>query len=135
MDFLSMSDTELKSYLEGRDFLEDPNADGTECYHRLFAFSKNFVATDGVANMCENLKCYWINDVIGSYLVTKRFSGSFYVAAFVINEDSTCDFILHDGNYNIKIHQHIPYTDLKENLKLFFCYDGTYWVLMLPSEY
>jgi len=135
MEFLSMNDEELQSFINGKEYFSDSMAIGTEEYTRFYGFLKNFVATDGVRDLCTEHKCIWINDVVGSYISTKKLTDSFYSIIFIVNEDSSCDFIAHDGNYNIIVHQNIEYTDLKQNLKLFLCFDETRWVLMLPSEY
>ena len=127
--------SELESYLKKPRYYEDPQACGTQKYNRLSLFPNNFVATDGIVELCDKHNCFWINDVIGSYLFPKLLNTNFLTCHFILNNDSSCDYIAHDGNYNFKIHQHIGHTDLTENLKLYCIFDGTHWVLMLPSEY
>jgi len=42
---------------------------------------------------------------------------------------------MEDGNDNEILSQNIEYTDLTQNLKFYFSYDGKYWTMLLPSEY
>lgn len=132
MEFNAMTNGKLKSHLEKFIYYTDPQAYGTIEYHRL-THVHGLIGTDGVAELCKIKECFWVNDVIGSTI--QNFSDSFGVALFIVNEDNSCDFLIHDGNYNLFIHKHIPFTDLKSNIKLFLCKDSNGWVLMLPSEY
>lgn len=43
---------------------------------------------------------------------------------------------LEDGNGGVRARQEIPYTDFPlPQQKLYACWDGQQWMLMLPSEY
>jgi len=44
--------------------------------------------------------------------------------------------VYEDGNGHEHARQEIPYTDFPmADFVLYCCWDGEYWVLMLPSEY
>jgi hypothetical protein len=43
---------------------------------------------------------------------------------------------LDDGNDNVLAEQFIEYTDFElDMIKLYACYNGDVWVIMLPKEY
>jgi hypothetical protein len=114
---------------------EDPQSSGTESYHRVSALFRTFVATDGVAEMCQKLKCFWVMDVVASYLPRLRNRDSFFTVKVTRDEKGGCQFTIDNGSGKIYVTQDIPYTDLTYDLKLFLSYDGELWVIMLPSEY
>lgn len=137
MNFINISDVVLKSYLGNFSFYSNPEFYGTEKYHRINAFFNNFLVTDGVFDAFNKKKCFWVGDTVASYINSLKtvHSGTFFTVNITINEDSSCDFIIHDGNYNLIIHQPIPFTDLEINLEFFLVYDQVNWIMMLPSEY
>lgn len=114
-------------------YYTDSNAIGTQSYYKSSSFSNNILHTDGVQSMIDKLQCYWLLDVISSY---RNLFKTFMTAKLHLNKTgSGAKFILDDGNDNIIKTQRIPYTDCKENIKLFIQYDGTNFIIMLPSEY
>ena len=112
-------------------FYQDPNAIGTEDYHRL-GFSKHILATDGVKEMCSQLKCYWLFDIIVSYGKKLGEMNSIYLFR---NDKGGATFYLTDGNEKILVTQEIEYTDITSDVHLFTQFDGSFHVVMLPSEY
>lgn len=130
MKFIKLTEKEIKQ----DNVYEDPQSSGTESYHRVSAFFKNFVATDGVAEMCHKLQCFWVMDIVSSYLPTLKGKDDFFTIK-ITRKDKGCTFTADNGNGKIYVTQDIPYTDLTYDLKLFLSYDGELWVIMLPSEY
>lgn len=114
---------------------EDPQAIGTEQYHRMNAFIKNFVATDGVAEMCKKLQCFWVMDIIVASLRKIKGKDEFFVVKVTRNGKGGADFSIEDDNGKTYAAQHIGYTDLKYDLKFYLSDDGELWVALLPSEY
>lgn len=117
-------------------FYEDPQAIGTENYYRT-SFIGNCLHTDGVEIMFQKLSCYWLGDVVVSYLpfLTKS-NEYFFSVKVVLKENSQAIFSIDDGNGNLLVTQAIPFTDLKENVHLFFQLNSAKnFVMMLPSEY
>lgn len=115
---------------------EDPQSSGTEGYHRVSPFFRNFVATDGVAEMCQKLKCFWVMDVVASYLPRLKGKDTFFTIKITRDQEGKgCKFTADNGSGKIYVTQDIPYTDLTHDLKLFLAFDGEMWVIMLPSEY
>jgi len=125
--------SEAKKKLEQENVYEDPQAIGTEGYHQI-SFIKSLVATDGVANMCTKLACFWVTDIIASYLPQLKGKDGFFTIK-VTRTDKGATFTADDGNGKIYITQEIDYTDLTYDLKMFLVDSGEYWVVMLPSEY
>jgi hypothetical protein len=83
---------------------------GTTGYHRV---SRTAVLTDGARYLAERAHCYWLMDVIVSYLVE-----------------------LDIGNGYVHATQEIPFTDFPlRAARLYANWNGDDWVLMLPSEY
>ena len=104
---------------------------GTERYYKI---TSHHLLTDGTKYLAEQAKCYWLMDAIASHL-PRLYHDHFAVARLVVN-DSRAVLTLDDGNGNVFARQQIPYTDFPLNeVKLYCCYDGEYWVIMLTSEY
>ena len=104
---------------------------GTE---KLYRITHRHVLTDGTKYLAEQAKCYWLMDAIASHL-PRLYHDHFAVARLVVNGSSAM-LTLDDGNDNVFAHQQIPFTDFPLNeIKLYCCYDGEYWVIMLMSEY
>lgn len=112
-------------------FYQDPNAIGTEGYHRL-GFSKEIIGTDGVKIMCSRLGCYWLFDVIVSHGKKLGETNSVYLFR---NDKNGATFYITDGNEKVLVTQEIDYTDITEDVQLFVQFDGIFHVVMLPSEY
>jgi hypothetical protein len=54
----------------------------------------------------------------------------------LVVKDSRAVLTYEDGNGNTYAKQEIEYTDFPlEEIKVYACWDGTHWMLMLPSEY
>ena len=104
---------------------------GTEQYHRI-GIAKT-VATDGVAHLCKEYKCYWLFDEIS--LVAQALSSKKEESFQVWKLDVLSGKALlncGDGNGRILFHKHIDWTDLED------CVIEIWWqngVMMLPSEY
>ena len=72
---------------------------GTENYYRT-TFLQNFLVTDGIITMFENLKCYWVGDIVASYFPTIRKLDNFFSVKVIVN-DSKAIFTIDDGNGNV----------------------------------
>lgn len=114
------------------EFWEDPNYYGSyEFIRTLFS-----LLTEGVYFMCEELQCYWLIDVINSYIPSLEID-EFYVCKFILNEDKQSGtFTIDDGDDNILITQEIIFTDITANVRLFLTTaPNNESVILLPSEY
>ncbi len=123
--------------MEELEFYENPNCIGTMGYHRT-TFLHAFVSTDGVIEMFKTLSCFWIGDVVVSWLpdLKKASLGETFFAVKIIRDQAKgARFTIDDGNGKVLISQNIEYSDLPQNVKLFLVYCDETWVLMLPSEY
>ena len=114
------------------EFWEEPNYYGTYEYIKTL-FS---LLTEGVYFMCEQLQCYWLIDVINSYIPSLEVN-EFYVCKFILNDDKQSGiFTIDDGNENILITQKIIFTDITANVRVFLTTaPNNESVIMLPSEY
>ena len=114
------------------EFWEEPNYYGTYEYIKTL-FS---LLTEGVYFMCEQLQCYWLIDVINSYIPSLEVN-EFYVCKFILNDDKQSGiFTIDDGNENILITQKIIFTDITANVRLFLTTaPNNQSVILLPSEY
>lgn len=124
-----------------------------DMYYRFSPFAKNWIATSGVMNFCEQNRCYWVLDTVASYVPTlaKRKNVDYFliVTVEVNSEDKTALFTikqeirdaLTEGE-EVLIRQAIEYTDLTESLK-FWAINESYGdydpknqtVVLLPDEY
>lgn len=119
-------------------FYENPAACGTEHYYYSLSYFAPLIATDGVMEMFGTLACFWIGDIVASYLPKLQKPDSFFSVKVFVNEGKA-HIQFTDGNENPIVAQKIEYTDLKENIHMFLqireVAGGSVWVLMLPSEY
>jgi len=123
----------IENIVKDLEFFKDQASIGTMEYHRFSVLFSKIVLTDGAKIAAEKLSAYWLMDIIGSY--KESFDDRFNSAYCILNEEGGADFYLVDGDYNVVVHQNVPFTDLKENVHLFVMPSEEYYVIMLPSEY
>jgi hypothetical protein len=112
------------------------NFSGTERYYRI---TPDTVITDGAKFVADNGEAYWLMTTIASYLPEFTEKETFIVANLTVSRsESSCTALLKldDGNDNILAEQFIEYTDFPlDEIKLYACYNGDMWVIMIPREY
>ena len=112
------------------------NFSGTERYYRI---TPDTLITDGAKFVADKGGAYWLMTAIASYLPELTEKESFIVANLTVSRsESSCTALLKldDGNDNILAEQFIEYTDFElDVIKLYACYNGDVWVIMLPKEY
>jgi len=105
---------------------------GTQRYYRM---SSRVVLTDGTHYLAERVGCYWLMDVIASYLIEARIQDWFVLATLDVQQSEGL-VRLEDGNGHCHVSQAIPHTDFPfAQVHIYAVWDGEDWVLMLPSEY
>jgi hypothetical protein len=76
---------------------------------------------------------------IASYLPEFTEKETFIVATLQVRRTATSSHAilkLDDGNDNVLAEQFIEYTDFElDEFKLYACYNGDVWVIMIPREY
>ena len=109
---------------------------GTERYYRI---TPDTVITDGAKFVADKGGAYWLMTAIASYLTEFTEKESFIVANLKVTRTATaCTALLKldDGNDNVLAEQFIEYTDFElDEIKLYACYNGDMWVIMIPREY
>jgi hypothetical protein len=105
---------------------------GTERYHR---FHSTTVLTDGALYLAEQARCFWLMDVFASHLT--EIATDHGVACLKLKRKGEgAQVVIDDGDENVLAKQKIEYTDFPlEEMTLFACWTGEYWVIMLTSEY
>lgn len=105
---------------------------GTQHYYKI---SDRFVLTDGTKFLADQAHCYWLMDAVVSHLLDIGTADWFVVIKTTV-ENCSALMVYEDGNGNEHARQAIPYTDLPlAEVMLYSCWDGSQWVIMLPSEY
>jgi hypothetical protein len=128
-----------------------PTAYESDTYYRFSPFAKQWLATSGVMNHCEQHRCYWVLDTLASYvpeLAKKKGMDYFLIVQVEVKPDKTAVFTVcqessnQDDEYITLVQQNLEYTDLKESLKFWAInesagnYDPTcQTVVLLPEEY
>ena len=123
--------------MEQQEFYENPECIGTLNYHRTTCIHA-LVATDGVFHMFNELRCFWIGDVVASWLKDLKAAaegGTFFVVKVIRSEGQGALFTIDDGDGRVLISQNIEYTDLSQSVRMFLEYSEETWIMMLPSEY
>lgn len=104
---------------------------GTEHYYRL---TSRHLLTDGAKYLADQAQCVWLMIAVASHL-TARVTDHFAVVNLAVSGSSAV-LSLDDGNGHVFAKQRIEYTDFPlPAIRLYCCYDGETWVIMLPSEY
>jgi len=102
---------------------------GTENYYQHFGG----VFTDGIKEMAERFKAYWLIDVVFSYQDKKIKSIPFQIWEIVTTDSFRATVKMkEDTNQPILIKQEIEFTDFPEGIFKMYLIDN---VLLLPSEY
>lgn len=92
-----------------------------------------FLYTDGVKDMAETCKAFWLIDLIISHQCKREVNlERFQVWDLSRLKDSLFKIIATDGNNNRIAFQQIPFSDFPYDLATIWLVDGC---LMLPSEY
>ena len=105
---------------------------GTVHYHRL---NRNCLLTDGAKYLAEGAGAFWLMDAAASYLLELG-TADWFVQVVLKVTGSSAVLTLEDGNGGIRARHEIPYTDFPiPHYSLYACWNGSDWVLMLPSEY
>jgi hypothetical protein len=105
---------------------------GTEHYYRL---NRRCLLTDGAKYLAEGAGAFWLMDAAGSYLLELG-TDDWFVQVVLKVTGSSAVLTLEDGNGKTRARQAIPYTDFPiPYYTLYACWNGSDWVLMLPSEY
>jgi len=97
----------------------------------------NFLYTDGIDFLVESGKCYWLLDVIGSYLLYRHIRAiPFQLWELTVHDDHSAVVTMkEDSDEPVIVKQKIPYTDFPmDYIKLYLIINGDA-VLLLPSEY
>ena len=105
---------------------------GTERYHR---YHSGTVLTDGALYLAEVAKCFWLMDVFATHL--SEISTDHGMACLKLKRiGEGAQVVIDDGDENILAQQDIQFTDFPlEEIMLFACWNGQFWVIMLTSEY
>lgn len=105
---------------------------GTENYHRL---NRKCLLTDGAKYLAEGAGAFWLMDAAASYLLELG-TDDWFVQVVLKVTGSSAVLTLEDGNGKVRARQAIPYTDFPiPHFTFYACWNGSDWVLMLPSEY
>ncbi len=105
---------------------------GTERYYRL---NRKCLLTDGTKYLAESTGAFWLMDAAASYLLELGTADWFVMVKLSVTGSSAV-LSLEDGNGAVRARQEIPYTDFPiPHYTLYACWNGSDWVLMLPSEY
>lgn len=105
---------------------------GTERYYRL---NRLCLLTDGTKYLAEGAGAFWLMDAAASYLIELG-TDDWFVKIELAVTASKAELKLEDDNGHVRARQVIPYTDFPlPSQSLYACWDGSHWVLMLPSEY
>ena len=106
---------------------------GTERYHR---YHSNSVLTDGALYLAEQGRCFWLMDVFASYLPQIKQSDNYVAVLNLTRSGSGAEIAIDDGDENVLFRQSIAFTDFPlQEIKLYACFAGEFWVIMLTSEY
>ena len=107
---------------------------GTNAYHKLYP---KVLLTDGVKFLAEEANCFWLMDVYASHLLcTIDEEQESFTCLQMLTKNHQAEIVIDDGNGVELAKQKIEFTDFQlDNITLYACWESTYWVIMLASEY
>jgi len=102
---------------------------------QYYGFHSGCVLTDGTRFLAEHARCYWLMDVFASHLT--HISKEHGLATLKLTRAGDgANVIIDNGDEQVLATEQIPYTDFPlQEIMLFACWSGGYWVIMLTSEY
>ena len=101
----------------------------------FFRYHSRCLLTEGARYLAEQAGCFWLLDVYASHLAAISTDEYFTCLKFK-RQDDEGTVVIDDGNGVVLAEQEIPYTDFPlTEIKLYGCWSGEFWTLMLPSEY
>ena len=105
---------------------------GAVAYYRI---TPRVLITDGVKYLADHAQCYWLLNAAVSHLMGLGTDDHFVLIKLVVNNSSAV-LTLEDGNGRVHCTQTIPYTDFPlVQQRLYACWDGQHWIIMLTGEY
>ncbi len=106
---------------------------GTTQYYRI---TNRFIVTEGVKYLADQASCYWLLDLYASHLVSIDHQAERFTVLKMVRQGRGAYISIEDGNDRQLASQVVEYTDFPlPTIQLYACWDGQYWVAMLPSEY
>ena len=101
---------------------------------KLYRLTTRHLLTDGTMYLAEHAKCYWLMIAVASHL-SGKINDHFAVAKLSVVGIGAV-LTLDDGNGNVFAKQTIEFTDFPlPEVKLYCCFDGDHWTIMLSREY
>lgn len=105
---------------------------GSTQYWRI---NRRCVITDGAKYLADAAGAYWLIDAAASYLIELGNADWFVLIRLRVCE-RTALLSFEDGSGQLYASQSIPWRDIPLAEQLLYAgWDGSQWVLMLPSEY
>jgi len=105
---------------------------GTEAYHYL-NFLKNLKFTDGFKYLAEELKCFWLCDILASvqHLKEIKDNSNFILWSIKVKDSKAIVTARPDTDGEILYKQELEYTDFPEDFEFYQIND----VVLLKGEY
>ena len=105
---------------------------GTSHY---YPFTRRHWLTDGTKYLADTAGAYWLMDAAASHL-DEIGTQDWFVLIHLVVQNRSAVMVYEDGNGHEHARQEIEYTDFPlSQIRLFACWNGLHWVIMLPSEY
>ncbi len=95
------------------------------------------VFTDGIKAMADKFKAYWLLDIPFTYQTSRKVTAEKFQIWTITSEDKKAVIEMKaDDGLPVIVRVKIEYTTFPEGvLKMYYIDDGSYKVLLLPSEY
>lgn len=89
-----------------------------------------------VKHLMDQADCYWLAQLYGLYLVSVDFNQNPFTVLKFDRKGEGGIIKIEDGNGAVLAWQGLDYTDFPlVQYSLYACWNGEFWVCMLPSEY
>lgn len=110
---------------------------GTSQYHRVNPLMRRYLATDGVAYLAQNARCFWLLDEISFALELKKEVKNEEMTFWkLVVKDEKGVLTADDGNGHILYTKRIPYTDFPlPEISIWVSKEPSRTIMLLPSEY
>lgn len=114
---------------------------GTTEWHRFSKLFPNFLLTDGALYVATYAEAFWLFEAIASHQMNPKIRNcemcqEIQFWRLEVKENKSCVLTCARDLGEDVLEQKISYTDFPlKQIKLYCQRSGSYWVIMLPTEY
>ena len=103
--------------------------------YQFSPFTKSWVATGAIMELCEESSCFWVLDIVASYTPELKNADYLKIITVELKDGHRAVFKVSDEINGELITQDIEYTDLTCGIKWWAITEDDLTTVLLPEEY